>query len=219
MDDYNKKNMEHINIIDKVYLANDGELRTFHMQKVHLHQGELDGACAVYSMMMCLIIEKITSRSMLKNPPEKLKRSTADGRLVRFFLENQGMVVNGYLIKKLHEDLKSAYNKKVNSYYYSSDDTNVVDEIIRCLDENHPVEIGFNYMVGMGGHAVVAIGYRISKKSISLFCVDPSYPMDKCQMWNNVLEIDTKARAKYNCKNIREDFKVKIDEIMYFEKK
>jgi hypothetical protein len=43
--------------------------------------------------------------------------------------------------------------------------------------------------------------------------------MDKCQMWNNVLEIDTKARAKYNCRNIREDLKVKIDEIMYFEKK
>lgn len=212
-------NMKQINIIDKVYLANDGVLRTYHMQKVHLRQGELDGACAVYSMMMCLIIEKITNRNMLKNPPENLKRTTSDGRLVRFFLENQGMVVNGYWIKKLHEDLKSAYKKKVQSYYFSSDDTNVTDEIIKCLDENHPVEIAFNYMAGMNGHAVVAIGYRIDKKAISLFCVDPSYPMDECQMWNNVLEIDTKSKAKYNCKNVREDFKVKIDEIMYFEKK
>lgn len=66
-------NMKQINIIDKVYLANDGVLRTYHMQKVHLRQGELDGACAVYSMMMCLIIEKITNRNMLKNPPENLK--------------------------------------------------------------------------------------------------------------------------------------------------
>lgn len=212
-------NMKQINIIDKVYLANDGVLRTYHMQKVHLRQGELDGACAVYSMMMCLIIEKITNRNMLKNPPENLKRTTSDGRLVRFFLENQGMVVNGYWIKKLHEDLKSAYKKKVQSYYFSSDDTNVTDEIIKCLDENHPVEIAFNYMAGMNGHAVVAIGYKIDKKAISLFCVDPSYPMDECQMWNNVLEIDTKSKAKYNCKNVREDFKVKIDEIMYFEKK
>ncbi len=211
--------MKQINIIDKVYLANDGVLRTYHTQKVHLRQGELDGACAVYSMMMCLIIEKITSRHMLKNPPEDLKRSTSDGRLVRFFLENQGMVVNGYWIKKLHEDLKSAYKKKVQSYYFSSDDTNVVNEIIRCLDENHPVEIGFNYMAGMNGHAVVAIGYKSDKNIISLFCVDPSYPMDECQMWNNVLEIDTKTKAKFNCKNVRENFKVKIDEIMYFEKK
>lgn len=211
--------MKQLNIIDKVYLANDGVLRTYHMQKVHLRQGELDGACAVYSMMMCLIIEKITNRNMLKNPPEDLKRSTSDGRLVRFFLENQGMVVNGYWIKKLHEDLKSAYKKKVNSYYFSCDDTNIADEIIKCLDDNHPVEIAFNYMAGMNGHAVVAIGYKIEKKTISLFCVDPSYPMDECQMWNNVLEIDTKSKAKYNCKNVREDFKVKIDEIMYFEKK
>ena len=211
--------MKQIKIIDKVYLANDGELRTHHMQKVHLQQGELDGACAVYSMMMCLVVEKIVNRKTIKNPPKELKRNTTDGRLVRSFLEKQGMVVNGYEIKKLHEDLQNAFKRKVDSIYYGYEDTNLVDVIVNCLDDNHPVEIGFSYMVGKKGHAVVAIGYQDDNDKIKLYCVDPAYPMGECQIWNNVLEIDKTSKAKYNCHNVKEDFKVMIDEILYFIKK
>lgn len=211
--------MTEIRIIDNVYLAKDGILRTCHMQKVHLRQGELDGACAVYSMMMCLVIEKIVSRRIIKNPPQDLKRNTSNGRLVRSFLERQGLFVNGYVMKKLHDDLQSAYKKKVNSFYFNSKDTNLIEEIISRLDENHPVEIGFNYMVGTNGHAVVAIGYQDDRDKTKLFCIDPSYPMDECQIWNNVLVIDKTSKAKYNCLNYKDSFKVDVDEILYFLKK
>ena len=211
--------MKQIKVIDQVYLENDGVLRTHHMQKVHLHQGELDGACAVYSMMMCLVIEKIINRKTIKNPPKELKRSTSDGRLVRSFLEKQGMIVNGYEIKELHKDLQSAFKSKVNSIYYNSKESNLVEEIISCLDENHPIEVGFNYMRGKNGHAVVAIGYQKDDNKTILYCLDPAYPMDECQMWNNVLEIDNDSIAKFNCYNVREEFKVNIDEILYFLKR
>ena len=210
--------MKQIKIIDNVFLANDGVLRTHHVQKVHLRQGELDGACAVYSMMMCLIIEKIISRRIIKNPPKELKRSTSEGRLVRSFLEKQGMVVNGYELEKLHEDLQSAFRSKVDSIYFNSN-TNIIEEIKKCLEDNHPVEVAFNYMRGKSGHAVVAIGYQDDNNKTLLYCLDPAYPMDECQMWNNVLEIDKTKRATYNCHNLREDFSVTIDEILYFLKK
>lgn len=211
--------MKQIKIIDKVYLANDGVLRTNHIQKVHLQQGELDGACAVYSMMICLVIENIISRRIIKNPPKELKRSSSEGRLIRSFLEKQGMVVNGYEIKKLHEDLQSAFKSKVNSIYMDNEDSNVIEEIVSCVEENHPVEIGFNYMRGKSGHAVVVIGYQEDNNKTKLYCIDPAYPMDECQIWNNVLEIDKSSTATYNCYNVREEVKVSIDGVLYFQKK
>lgn len=210
--------MKQIKIIDKVHLANDGVLRTHHIQKVHLRQGMLDGACAVYSMMMCLVIEKIINRKTIIDPPKELKRSTSEGRLIRSFLEKQGMVVNGYEIKKLHEDLQSAFKSKVNSIYIDSEGSNVIEEIVSCLDENHPVEIGFNYIRGKSGHAVVVIGYQEDNNKTTFYCIDPAYPMDECQIWNNVLEIDKSSTATYNCYNVREEVKVSIDGMLYFIK-
>ena len=74
-------------------------------------------------------------------------------------------------------------------------------------------------MVGTNGHAVVAIGYQDDRDKTKLFCIDPSYPMDECQIWNNILEIDKSSKAKYNCLNYKEGFKVDVDEILYFLKK
>ena len=51
--------MAEIKIIDKVILTKEGLMVKGTKQVAHLRQGELDGACAVYSMMMCLVIEKI----------------------------------------------------------------------------------------------------------------------------------------------------------------
>lgn len=50
--------MAEIKLIDKVTLTKEGLMVKGTKQMAHLRQGELDGACAVYSMMMCLVIEK-----------------------------------------------------------------------------------------------------------------------------------------------------------------
>lgn len=47
-----------IRIIETLDLTLDG-LRLGKTQKIHLRQGELDGACAVYSLMMYLIMIRV----------------------------------------------------------------------------------------------------------------------------------------------------------------
>ena len=47
-----------IKIIESLELTSEG-VRLGNKQKVHLRQGDLDGACAVYSLMMYLIILRI----------------------------------------------------------------------------------------------------------------------------------------------------------------
>ena len=88
--------MAEIKIIDKVILTKEGLMVKGTKQGAHLRQGELDGACAVYSMMMCLVIEKIIKRNIITNVPESLRRNTSDGRLINHFLEKQGMVYQPY---------------------------------------------------------------------------------------------------------------------------
>lgn len=211
--------MKQINIIDKVKLTHRGLMLSSSQQPVHLRQGEMDGACAVYSMMMCLIMEKIIKRNLITDTPTNLKRNTSDGRLVRFFLEKQGMVIGGYFLSELQRDLQSAFKRKVDTYRSHADQSNIVEEIIDWLDDNHPVEIAFSRKRGVSGHALVAIGYQRDEKKTTFFCLDPGYPMEECQLWNNVLKIDTTSTAKYNCLNMKEHTKVWVDEMMVFLKK
>lgn len=210
--------MAEIKIIDKVILTKEGLMVKGTKQMAHLRQGELDGACAVYSMMMCLVIEKIIKRNIITNVPESLRRNTSDGRLINHFLEKQGMVINGYELKILKDELQSAFRKKVNPYYYSADEYDLLDVIKEAINSNQPVEINFSRK-RQYGHAVVIIGYKEERDKTSFYCLDPGYPMEECQIWNNVLEVDATATAKYNCRNFREDSLVAIEGAMTFEKR
>jgi len=210
--------MAEIKIIDKVTLTKEGLMVKGTKQGAHLRQGELDGACAVYSMMMCLVIEKIIKRNIITNVPESLRRNISDGRLINHFLEKQGMVVDGYELKILKDELQSAFRKKVAPCYYSADEYDLTAVIKEAIDSNQPVEIKFSRK-RQYGHAVVIIGYKEERDKTSFYCLDPGYPMEECQIWNNVLEVDLAATAKYNCHNFREDSIVTIDEVMTFEKR
>ena len=53
----------------------------------------------------------------------------------------------------------------------------------------------------------------------NLYCLDPEYSIDPCQIWNNVLEIDTNSTAKFNSYNMRDNRYVMIDELLVFKKK
>lgn len=204
--------------IDKIDLTEKGLMLKGCQQLVHLRQGDMDGACAVYSMMMCLMIEKIIKRKLITNTPSNLKRNTSDGRLVRFFLERQGMVIDGYTLNTLQQDLQSTFKSKVDSIYHEYEDSDIIEEIVKILDDNHPVELCFSRKRNYG-HALVAIGYKRDDSQVTLYCLDPGFPLEDCQLWNNVLEIDTTSAAKYNCTNLREHSKVMIDEMMVFLKK
>ena len=204
--------MKEIHIIDKIELSPNGLTVKGSKQEVHLRQGDLDGACGVYSMMMCLVIEKIVKKDFITNVPESLKRNTSYGRLVSHFLEKKGMVINGYEgTKELAAELQSAFKKKVDVQYF--DEGNILEIIINYLKENHPVEIKFN-RIRTYGHFVVVIGYREEENFTDLYCLDPGFPMGKAQMWNNVLRINTTSSAMYNGLNMQEDRKINVDEVM-----
>lgn len=203
-----------IHIIDKLNLTKDGLFAKGTKQEIHLQQGALDGACAVYSLMMCLIILRRIKRRDVTDLDFSLRIDgrTSKGRLTRLFLDNQGLVRNGYYLNGLNCDLLSSFRSKVDTCYKQTTN-NDYGTLIEFLDNNHPVELGFDRK-NRGGHAVVAIGYEELGGFINIFCLDPGFPLIKGQLWNNILQIDTNSKSKYNFTNFQERSSICINEML-----
>ena len=223
---------QQIKIIDRVRLTKDGLFVKGTKQEIHLQQGSLDGACAVYSLIMNLMIIKKIKRKDVVDLVYHHDGRTSKGRLVKVFFENNGLIRKGYWFKKLQQDLNSAYKKRVFANCYLSPSfaheisnvfpeldpseikVSLVDEILDTLDKDIPVEIGFTRKGRKGGHAIITLGYQETQNSVSLFCLDPGFPLAKGQIWNNILQIEMNSTSKYNCFNFQEHTHVCIDEIL-----
>ena len=210
-----------IKIINKLQLSDKGLMVKGTKQEVHLQQGAMDGACAVYSMMMCLIIARAIHRNdIVTLDDSKIKGNTSKGRLIRNFLYNNGLVRNGYELNDLEDELLHSFQKIVHTEYYSikQDGNGFIPNIINALDNNDSVELGFIYK-RKGGHAVVAIGYEKNAMGILLYVLDPGYPMPLGQYWNNVIQINTSSAIKYNALNFVDKEKIQVDEALVIKKK
>lgn len=210
-----------IKIINKLQLSDKGLMVKGTKQEVHLQQGSMDGACAVYSMMMCLIIARAIHRNDVVNlDDKKIKGNTSKGRLIRNFLYNNGLVRRGYELNDLEDELLHSYQKIVHTDYYSlkKDGDDFTPNILKALDNNNPVELGFLYPHN-GGHAVVAIGYEEYSRGILLYIIDPGYSIPFGQYWNNVIQIDSNSTRKFNALNFVEKVKIQVDEALVIKKK
>ena len=226
---------QQIKIIDRVNLTKDGLFVKGTKQEIHLQQGSLDGACAVYSMMMCLIMNKVILRRDVADLYFSHDGRSSNGRLVRLFLEQQGLIRNGYDFISLKADLYNTSRKRVNvsccvTKFYAETNgiipkeefeikTTLNEDIIKSLDSNKPVEIGFTRKKDKSGHAIVVIGYAENQKNVSFFCLDPRFDLPKGHFWNNILQVNMDSTAIYNCVNYQEESVVTIDQLLLFEPK
>lgn len=209
-----------LHIINRIQLSNKGLIVKGTKQAVHLQQGTMDGACAVYCMMMCLImIRSIHRNDVVSLDDDRIKGNTSKGRLIRTFLHDNGFVRKGYFLSTLKEELLHAYKKMVSVEYYAleNDGDVFIDSVLGALKNNYPVELGFQRK-GKSGHAVVAIGYEENPTNILLYVLDPGYPMPFGQYWNNVFQVDKNSSRKYNSYNFVENSCVQIDEALVIKK-
>ncbi len=107
-----------IKIINKLQLSDLGLTVRGTKQEVHLQQGTIDGACAVYSMMMCLIMSRAIYRNDIVNlNDDNIKGNTSKGRLIRNFLHNNGFVRSGFELSQLKEELLHSFQKVVHEFF------------------------------------------------------------------------------------------------------
>lgn len=181
--------------------------------RLFIRQGDLDSSCAVYSLMMMLMIHGRLNYAELYSREEAQRLSDGGYNSVMHlqdeFLRNlKGHYKpkeRGFYFSTLEEKLRKSFNKEAIAHSFdcldkksnSPEKKELNKKIIERIDQGFPVQIGFTFKGAKGGHAVVAIGYTFHKSFLRLFCLDPGYDLPKTAFWNSIVDIEYKKSSPY----------------------
>lgn len=183
-----------IKIIDSLYLTEKGCcIYNRGYQPVHIRQGNLDGACSVYTLMMNLLILKTITRKKLEDILNINKKETSPEveRLFHEFFDKHGLIRDGFEFYDLERLINKTYGTVVTATYNGMESEVAKDgflnQIQQVIDSNLPIILGVDFKGG-GGHAVLAIGYESDDEGLfNIFCLDPGYDYRPPSYWNMVI--------------------------------
>lgn len=165
---------------------------------LHKRQGDMDGACAVYSLAMAMLCMGVVTNEDLQiyNCVDKRTRK---GKLLSHFLEEQGLVRNGYSFVTMAKEIRAS-NFNINAIRKNPKEyADVINEIADFLDEDNPVIISTEF--GNGAHALLAIGYETEDnddKITKILCLDPSEEAPLYTYWNCIIDVSrTGGKLEY----------------------
>jgi len=160
-------------------------------------QGDLDGSCSVYCLMMMLIFhQKLDWEDLIDR--ERAKENAFVDTIQRHFLFGlNGLYRGGHSFKSISNRLNQCLGMNLSEVFttcpgktHSISRRRLHLKIKVQLDTKRPVLLGYQREGGKG-HALVAIGYRWeSKHRLRLFCLDPGHSLPRLQVWNNIIDLD-----------------------------
>lgn len=214
-----------IKFIDNILMKDSklcAEGRMGKTTKLLLRQGQLDGACGIYSLLMLLILHKKINSEDLKDEtdhdvPQYVKRLKE-----QILTPLKGIRSSGTTLDYLREMLLKIFNGQILVSVYKNqekgDDTKMLHYRIRNqLDAGYPVLIAYK-KPNTCGHALVVIGYTLFEGNFRLYCLDPSFNISWCSYWNNIIDINiTETDKDWPDYCHMSEKNVKVDEILMIE--
>lgn len=174
---------------------------------VPLRQGDIDGACGPYSLLMTLIIKEVISQA------DVVDLGSYDGR-TRFGMFFDRLKLFGPLFREgsrynemewLAECFKNHPKGKVSTEAYTSLNLREnLKQIAEELNSGNPIIVGLQWNGG-GGHWAVAVGYEVVDEVITkIFTLDPGYQYIPNTYWNAVISAFedndvVKNNGQYSC--------------------
>ena len=168
--------------------------------RVFAKQGDLDGSCTIYSLMMMLIFhQKLDWEDLIDG--ERAKDCEFVGIVQHEFLHGlNGLCTSGYKLREISDRANKCFGSKMCDAYTTEPGTpntvsrNILQEMIRMyLDDRQPVMIGYSKPSGPG-HALVAVAYRREAwNRLRLFCLDPSHGVPFMHPWNTIIDLDYRS--------------------------
>lgn len=213
-----------ITVIHGIYLRNQQVLvkdANKHLVPLHRRQGDLDGACAVYSTIMCMLLIGYLSEEdlLLYNLPDK---RTAKGKILYELMENNGLVRNGFSYIKLKKELddKCGSDIVVNRRNPKNQD-DVVSNIADLIDNDIAPIISIEW--NDGAHALLAVGYETDDNEIitNILCLDPDAESPKVCAWNCYIDVSKESGNlpyKY-VSTSNKGYKVKLGDYITLQRK
>jgi hypothetical protein len=157
-------------------------------QRVFMRQGDADGACGPYSLLMTLLICGVIDRNAIEFFTQ-LDRRTNYGKLMTALETHPGLFRNGTSLEQLIDIIEPIFRRQLD---YASSNANGVTLrrfVIDHVQDGHPVILG-TYFSG-GGHWSVAIGAEIDAEgnALRLLLLDPGGQPPAACLWNAVLDL------------------------------
>ncbi|MBP7984338.1 MAG: hypothetical protein KAZ28_01720 [Bacteroidaceae bacterium] len=214
--------MANLKIIKSIRLNKNGvqvKDANFNWINLHKQQGDLDGACSVYSLFMALLCQGLISEedTHIYATPD---RRTEKGKLLYHFFYEQGFVREGYSYSILAREFNeiSSEIKATHKKPRSNDDR--IEMIESYTNQNTPVIISTQYKDG--AHALLAIGVECDDDDIitKILCVDPSAPAPKVSPWNCFIDVSREGKVDYPfyCVTCSNSYKVTLDDMLIIER-
>lgn len=201
--------MKTIKIIDILQLDTEGvksRMKNGKPQTVHLRQGDLDGACAVYSTMMVLIMIGAVKHKDIMLSGRVHNGRESIGRLKKEMFETSGLHRDGnYFYDDNYDGIKDmlqrSFSKVVTSKYIKHVGIDMSEVIREQIESNQPLMIQTAFKGG--AHAIVAVGIEYDADGIpsKILCLDPGHESPKYTYWNSVVDLKPQ-KGKYNCRYI-----------------
>lgn len=116
--------MKPIKFIENLSLSLDGELvsagSSYRGAAIFMRQGDLDGACAIYSLMMMLIIHHRINRRDLISRDKKPGYTSVKRLQDEFIRDLPGLYKGGYFFDNLSDKLSSSFKKVAKAITYTT---------------------------------------------------------------------------------------------------
>ncbi|EKT4456798.1 hypothetical protein ACF8Q9_13385 [Pseudomonas sp. TYF_15] len=173
---------------------------------VHLRQGEMDGACGPYCVVMTLIALGVMSRDQARS----LDSFDGRTRLGRF---RENLMAFGALATEGTDGFDVSW--LVDVFKHVGVVTTVLDvaprrkttirNIADAVDNRKIPIVGVEWYCGQAGHWLLVIGYQGYKANdddelqiTHLLCLDPTSEAPRVSLWNAVIEVFTEEGEAVN---------------------
>lgn len=200
--------MKNIKIIDKLEITDDGLVTNEGNKcRVFLRQGDMDGACGIYSTFMSLLICGLIDRNNILGMEFEGDKNIK--KLWKEFKDYSPLMKEGTKSKKISDAINLAFEEKIAfknkrlQYNKCPQNKKVLDVIKEEIENNNPIIIGVNWSKD-SGHWIVVIGieYTIKQngnKNISkILALDPLMGEPRFSYWNQVILV-TENQIGYKC--------------------
>lgn len=199
-----------IRLLDSIVLSPKGlcsyKKTWTHQDKfsVSLTQGDLDGACGPYALMMTLISlgaiskkeavkiwgDPIDQRTKLAKTIKSLDTLLRTGTSSTDLIELLGAIQHYFRSK--HSKLKSVTHEETDLKGKA-----LVPYCVEKIQNSEPVIVSLDW-IGEGAHWVTVIGYQENdvNEIESLLVLDPGSPMRNTSAWNGVIDVSNVSKGK-----------------------
>lgn len=192
------------------------------LREVFFKQGDLDGACGVYSFLMALAIMGTFEPGKVLTPTMDLL-TNKEKAFIRE-LNKHGLYRKGLSGKALKSILETSFNSSLKVVYRQNEDISVsMQDIIDHLDEGVPVILGLTNSKRDFYHWVLAVGYQNDDlgEVSSLMTLDPAASEPWLGYWNGILNLSSDGNALSYLTDYTEggEMPVELEDSLYITRK